>query len=988
MQRLLYHAPDNPNQESPFDRAIVQVVQGQEVSIVSPYIGVQYLHRLIGMSTSWRLISDVLEWLSATPVSERSAVYEFLKEHDGQVHHYPAIHAKTVVSRVGAYTGSANLTDAGVLRRTEFGVLLTDPDQVHEIQQWFDAIWSQTSPPPLRSVLDLIAELAQISHIAAGFADLKVSQLESGARRVRAKLVKILGHEPLAINVRQHPMTDSGTAAPAPAPALAPAPAPAPAPLITIVRLPSTEPARKIQLIKRSTPTLATPPAPLQPGSFDLEAEIEAYVSMNAVGSFTFAELHQAMRRKSPALARRETYFAILESCASHPRTLFSPDALNRLVYRDGRFIQSSKEMLGAALKPLDDIVSDIIDSLSFDEPTPRVIVSTAQGVPIGTQRIVLDGMLQADFVVQVDAGLKLAPSAQWSPRLKLLERSYIRWTNRLTQHNFKRTPERQAESASLDTSPSPGLSTQGPVDEQAIASMEEAIEPQEVLIQKRNEQLDTVFSHLAGLRSTFGEKTKVLMRYLKDDLVRKSGLSEDDVKRLLNGTYRMYRSPFLAMVTGSGGTVDIVADLVGNSHIQELPQTRKAIEFSPVLRELQSPARPQQIIITPAQSKKAVRSQLDTYKDADEAHLLMARWIFTSKPTPKPRTENDLLNLLEASGVSRDTLRRLLFDRASRFPRLFTLGRKGKKSRLVSVKPSSVVEFSIWLHHANLVHYPNTHSYLKTVVWPSGSQHNWLKSPRAALAVDIEANTLNELARKHSNRDKAYAILIAFIAKNIPPFERFKTSSELVTALTRSDMDRFIIEYLLGIGHKPPGQLMRVQEDAFGLFLQTDLKALHSYSQCTGLVRRLTPQGSKVHPWLTLQVAMPALALSPAASTALQSAKAEPAPLHLESSMLFEMDTLYAELAGLFVEGLAAAQRSPEIKTQFNELAVAKYLQICEKRKSLSNAPEPVLSLEIPDGAEQQMELVIYRGYQEYIHQYPKLQRFLAKTSLQLREV
>ena len=45
MQRLLYHAPDNPNQESPFDRAIVQVVQGQDVSIVSPYIGVQYLHR-------------------------------------------------------------------------------------------------------------------------------------------------------------------------------------------------------------------------------------------------------------------------------------------------------------------------------------------------------------------------------------------------------------------------------------------------------------------------------------------------------------------------------------------------------------------------------------------------------------------------------------------------------------------------------------------------------------------------------------------------------------------------------------------------------------------------------------------------------------------------------------------------------------------------------------------------------------------------------
>ena len=202
MQRLLYHAPDNPNQESPFDRAIVQVVQGQNVSIVSPYIGLEYLHRLIGLSASWRLISDVLEWLSATPVRERGAVYEFLKTHYGLVHHYPAIHAKAVVSRVGAYTGSANLTDAGVLRRTEFGVLLTDPCQVSEVQQWFDDIWGQTSPPPLQSVQELIAELNQISHVAADFADLKATQLESGARRVRAKLVKILGHEPVAISAR------------------------------------------------------------------------------------------------------------------------------------------------------------------------------------------------------------------------------------------------------------------------------------------------------------------------------------------------------------------------------------------------------------------------------------------------------------------------------------------------------------------------------------------------------------------------------------------------------------------------------------------------------------------------------------------------------------------------------------------------------------------------------------------------------------------
>lgn len=986
MQRLLYHAPDNPNQESPFDRAIVQVVQGQDVSIVSPYIGVQYLHRLIGMSRSWRLISDVLEWLSATPVSERGAVYEFLKQNDGQVHHYPAIHAKTVVSRVGAYTGSANLTDAGVLRRTEFGVLLTDPEQVHEIQQWFDAIWCQTSPPPLLSVLNLIEELAQISHIAAGFADLKASQLESGARRVRAKLVKILGHEPLAISGRHQATTGSGV--PASAPAVAPMPATAP--LITNVQSQSTEPTSQTQLTRGSTSSLATPPSPLQPRSFDLEAEIEAYVDRNAVGSFSFAEVHQAMCRKSPTLTRRETYFAILESCASHPRTLFSPDAVHRLVYRNGRFVQSSKELLTTVLKPLDELVTEIIESLSFSEPTPAASVSTAQGINIGLHKLVLRGMLQAEFVVQVDAGLKLAPSAQWSPRLKLLERSHIRWTNRLTQHNFKRSPGLQAVAASLESLPEP--STQGPVEEPSVTSMEGAFEPQEELIQKRNEQLDTVFSHLAGLRSTFGEKTEILMGVLKNELVRKSGLREEDVKRLLNGTYRMYRSPFLAVVTGNLGTVDIIADLDGNPHLQDLPNTRKAVEFSPVLRELQSSPRPQQIILTPTSQNQVTRVRLDTFKDADEAYLLMVQWIFRARPASRPRTENDLLTMLQSSGVSRDHLRRLLFDRSGSFPMLFTLWRKDNQSRLVSVKPGSMVEVSIRLHHASLAHYPNTHSYLKTVVWPSSGEHNWLQSPeqqRASLAEARKTHALHELQGKHSNRDKAYCALFSFIWKRIPKFERFSTSERLVTALAQSKVERFTIEYLLGIDSKPPQQLLHIQEDDFGFFLKTDPQLLLTYKRCKKFAERVVEQGGDQHSWLSFPAPQPAqvppISFTPPLA---RFPQVELAPLHWDDRQLLEIDTLYAELAKLFNERPSAVLGSPEASAQYREATVAKYLRICEVRNSSDKKPPPVLSLEFPDGADRKVEVVIYRGYQEYIHQYPKLQRYLAKTSLKLREV
>lgn len=70
----------------------------------------------------------------------------------------------------------------------------------------------------------------------------------------------------------------------------------------------------------------------------------------------------------------------------------------------------------------------------------------------------------------------------------------------------------------------------------------------------------------------SIGEKTDEKLYFLISKLMGRSGLSEEDVSRLLKGTYPMYRSPFLAMVTGKGYTVTIVADLDGNPHLQNLP--------------------------------------------------------------------------------------------------------------------------------------------------------------------------------------------------------------------------------------------------------------------------------------------------------------------------------------------------------------------------------------------------------------------------------
>lgn len=971
MQRLLYHAPDNPSQDSPFDRAIVQVVQDQQASIVSPYIGLQYLHRLIRLSRSWRLISDVLEWLSATPAKERSAVYAFLKEHEGLVHHYPAIHAKTVVSRVGAYTGSANLTDAGVLRRTEFGVLLTDADQVLEIQQWFDAIWTQTSPPPLQSVLELIAELNQISHIAAEFVDLQTTSLESDARRVRAKLVNILGHEPQRVAARHTSTTGSPQAQPAPV-------------QTPIPRVPKVPPSLASSVSKPPLPSPALPPlnVPAPAGAFDLEEEVAAYVASNARAGFTFADLHQAMRSKSPGLTMRETYLTILESCASHPRALFLPDAMNRLVYSEGRFVQSNRELLTNALKPVDEMVSRIIEHLSFDDAATKQEDLESLLAPISVLRALLESMVRSGFVAQMQAGLKLVPTATWSPRLRLLERAHSKWFSRLNAHSSKRAPVLTTEVQPSQVSVTP---LQATAEALGIEHTDDEGQSQDLLTERRSAQLDTVFSYLAEMRAQNGEKTKIGLSYLKTQLMTMSGLSESDVSRLINGTFHMYRSPFLAFVTEARATVSIVADLEANPHLESLPNTRAAIKKHMVLQALATPARPQHIPLEGDVENKAVKIRIDRLKDVDKAYLQIAHWIFQNTPPTAPMKERTLLMTLSASGVSRDTLRRLLLDTAFRFPRLFSLqsaapGKQGSRSP------------TLRLQHDKLLHYPKTSSFLKTVVWPSGTKHAWLPTaaPARAIAVEnLEKLTIDELVRKSSERDKNYARLIAYIEKRIPLFDRFKSSDALASALNGTGIERFIINFLLGIGHKPPTQLMRVHEDAYGLFLQINPGALHSYPKSRKLIEKPVPEGSYRHPWLTDDASIAARpAPAPAFPAPIRSLPPELAPLRWDDGDRFEIDTLYVDLAHIFVERAPAAQLNPEESARLRAASVEKYLKICDIRKSSGKTYEPVLSLEIHDGAEKQVELVIYRGYQAYIHQYPKLQRYLNKTSLKLREV
>ena len=111
-------------------------------------------------------------------------------------------------------------------------------------------------------------------------------------------------------------------------------------------------------------------------------------------------------------------------------------------------------------------------------------------------------------------------------------------------------------------------------------------------------------------------------------------------------------------------------------------------------------------------------------------------------------------------------------------------------------------------------------------------------------------------------------------------------------------------------------------------------------------------------------------------------------APLQWEDRQHLEIDTLYVEIAKLFNERPPADLGLHDRQMQFREAAIAQYLKVCELRKSAGNKHEPVLSLEIHDGEQPTVEVVIYRGYRAYIHQYPKLQRYLANSAMKLRQV
>lgn len=152
MAELIYHNPSDRTGVSPFDRAIRDITEDEEILIACPYIGPAYLRDVLNRTEKWYLLTDVSEWLGIHSRAKRGAIHEFLVEHRDRVRHITDLHAKVVIGNGQALIGSANFTTKGLTKRTEMSVLVDEQKVVDELRGWYELLWSRYNSPDIERV--------------------------------------------------------------------------------------------------------------------------------------------------------------------------------------------------------------------------------------------------------------------------------------------------------------------------------------------------------------------------------------------------------------------------------------------------------------------------------------------------------------------------------------------------------------------------------------------------------------------------------------------------------------------------------------------------------------------------------------------------------------------------------------------------------------------------------------------------------------------
>ncbi|MDD5617318.1 MAG: phospholipase D-like domain-containing protein [Candidatus Methanoperedens sp.] len=195
--KLIYHDKESSRGgTSPFDKAIIDLVKNKNICIICPYIGIDYFSGIIQLANTWHLVTDVGAWMRSHNQNARQDIKNFIIEHLSNIHHYPDIHAKVIITDNSAFIGSANLTEKGITGRVEMSVLIEEKEQIDEVQKWFWDLWNET-----KSVNSSDIEKYVSSIISLPSPDLYKPEysLPSNAPAIKAKLSGI-GSENIQID--------------------------------------------------------------------------------------------------------------------------------------------------------------------------------------------------------------------------------------------------------------------------------------------------------------------------------------------------------------------------------------------------------------------------------------------------------------------------------------------------------------------------------------------------------------------------------------------------------------------------------------------------------------------------------------------------------------------------------------------------------------------------------------------------------------------
>lgn len=183
--KLIYHQEKNEN--SVFDKEIIELVKENDIKIVCPYIGMSYIDRIIKLSKSWKLITDVEELLLSNSLNSRNDVKNFIIRNHEKIHHCKDIHAKVLTSKNKAFLGSSNFTEKGIQKRVEMSVTIEDNEKVQELNDWFDDLWIKTDTVVKEELSEYIEAINNLNKIENKKIDIKIT---SKIKPIYYKLLK------------------------------------------------------------------------------------------------------------------------------------------------------------------------------------------------------------------------------------------------------------------------------------------------------------------------------------------------------------------------------------------------------------------------------------------------------------------------------------------------------------------------------------------------------------------------------------------------------------------------------------------------------------------------------------------------------------------------------------------------------------------------------------------------------------------------------